>query len=49
MSGPVPSPSMKGMIGWSGTSSLPSPRTAIGSAPVGMTGFALCGLDICGC
>ena len=23
MSGPVPSPSMKGMMGWSGTSSLP--------------------------
>ncbi len=23
MSGPVPSPSMNGMIGWSGTASLP--------------------------
>src|SRR4051812_29135116 len=46
MSGPVPSPSMNGMIGWLGTSRVPSARTAIGSAPEGMTGFGLDGLDI---
>jgi hypothetical protein len=35
MSGPVPSPSMKGMIGWSGTFNLP-PLIVIASPPLFM-------------
>ena len=49
MSGPVPSPSMNGMIGRSGTSRCPSARTEIGSEPTGMIGFGLDGLDMDGC
>jgi hypothetical protein len=47
--GPVPSPSMNGMIGRSGTSRCPSARTEMGSAPTGMIGFGLDGFDMDGC
>jgi hypothetical protein len=40
MSGPVPSPSMKGMMGRSGTVSAPLDDTVMDSPPAGMTGFA---------
>src|SRR3954453_788603 len=40
MSAPVPSPSMKGRMGRSGTSSVPPELIRIASPPAGMTGFA---------
>src|SRR3954471_14230118 len=40
MSGPVPSPSMKGITGWSGTRSFP-PWSSMGCAPLGICGLGL--------
>src|SRR5215470_15386755 len=45
MSGPVPSPSMNGMIGWSGTWSLPF-WTEILAPPAGGLTLGLVGVDI---
>src|SRR6185436_6979103 len=45
---PVPSPSMKGMMGWSGTESLPFLMEILVPA-VGTAGLGLVGLDILRC
>src|SRR6185436_7993048 len=45
---PVPSPSMKGMMGWSGTESLPFLMEILAPA-VGTAGLGLVGVDILRC
>src|SRR5262245_10656798 len=48
MSRPVPSPSMNGMIGWSGTASLPF-LIEIFAPPAGGATLGLVGVDIVAC
>ncbi len=45
MSAPVPSPSMNGMIGWSGTCSLPF-AIVIFSPPAGMSNLTAFGIEV---
>src|SRR4051812_5368451 len=45
MSAPVPSPSMKGRMGWSGTLSTPEEDIVIASPCVGAGKFAMVGRD----